>query len=178
MCRSFNRAIALQSRFDVGVSPMNADPSGAPTIATKDGEPLDERLLPDGLKLPMPAEGGGWPRVRLKPKDDWRQVGPTPILLDAPAAARALWISERAFHCLRKRADFPRNATVVLGPRCVRFRVEVLQLFVQALASAPQCELRTVRRGQRSGRERGMGAGAIGVRTEFKMERTGDHSRE
>jgi hypothetical protein len=91
--------LLLQSRFDVGVSPMNADPSGAPTIAIEDGEPLDERPVPDGLKLPMPAEGGGWPRVRLKPKDDWRQVGPTPILLDAPAWCSAPDASVSGWRC-------------------------------------------------------------------------------
>jgi hypothetical protein len=56
-----------------------------------------------------------------------------PILVDAPSAAAALSISERAFHSLRKRPDFPKNATVVIGPRCIRFRVETLHAFVLSL---------------------------------------------
>jgi hypothetical protein len=67
---------------------------------------------------------------------------PAPILVDAPTAAATLWVSERAFHTLRKRSDFPENATVVLGPRCVRFRLEALQTFALALASSPRCEPR------------------------------------
>jgi len=67
---------------------------------------------------------------------------PAPILVDAPTAAATLWVSERAFHSLRKRSDFPQNATVVLGPRCVRFRLEALHTFALSLASAPRCEPR------------------------------------
>ena len=63
-----------------------------------------------------------------------------PILVDAPTAAATLWVSEREFHSLRKRADFPRNATVVLGPRCVRFRLEALYTFALAMASTPPDE--------------------------------------
>jgi hypothetical protein len=70
---------------------------------------------------------------------------PAPILLSAPAAAAALSISERAFHTLRKRPDFSSNATVVFGPRCVRFRVEVLQEFVRSLESTPSGGSRRLR---------------------------------
>jgi hypothetical protein len=63
-----------------------------------------------------------------------------PILVDAPAAAAALRISERAFHGLRKRSDFPRDATVVFGPHCVRFRLEALHAFALLLASTAQIE--------------------------------------
>jgi hypothetical protein len=63
-----------------------------------------------------------------------------PILVDAIAAAAALGISERAFHGLRKRSDFPRDATVVFGPHCVRFRLEALHTFAHFLASTAQME--------------------------------------
>ncbi len=63
-----------------------------------------------------------------------------PILVDAPAAAAALGVSERAFHGLRKRSDFPRDATVVFGPHCVRFRLEALYAFAHFLASTAQIE--------------------------------------
>jgi predicted DNA-binding transcriptional regulator AlpA len=65
---------------------------------------------------------------------------PEPILVDAPTAAATLSISKRAFHSLRKRLDFPQNATVVLGPRCVRFRLEALHTFALSLASTPRRE--------------------------------------
>jgi hypothetical protein len=60
-----------------------------------------------------------------------------PILVDAPTAAAALSISERTFHSLRKRADFPQNATAVVGPRCVRFHVDALKAFAASLESTP-----------------------------------------
>jgi hypothetical protein len=70
------------------------------------------------------------------------RTNPAPILVDAPTAAATLWVSERAFHSLRKRSDFPQNATVVLGPRCVRFRLEALHAFALSIAAAPRCEPR------------------------------------
>lgn len=57
------------------------------------------------------------------------------ILLDAPAAASALHVSERTFHQIRRRSDFPRDAEVRLSPRCVRFRVEALNEFATRLAA-------------------------------------------
>jgi len=77
---------------------------------------------------------------------DRARAMPVPILVDAPTAAAVLSISERAFHGLRKRADFPQNATVVLGPRCVRFRLDALQTFAFSLVSVPQSEPRQLRR--------------------------------
>jgi hypothetical protein len=65
-----------------------------------------------------------------------------PILVDAPSAAAALSISERTFHSLRKRPDFPRHATVVLGPRCVRFRLDALCAFTSFLVAIPRSEPR------------------------------------
>jgi hypothetical protein len=77
------------------------------------------------------ADGESGLRTRTKPD---------PILVDATDAAEMLSISERAFHGLRKRANFPPDATVVLGPRCVRFRLEALQAFALALVSVPRSE--------------------------------------
>ena len=68
------------------------------------------------------------------------------ILVDAATAAAALSISQRTFQNLRKRSDFPQNATVVLGPRCVRYRLEALHTFVLDLASRPQGDAKHVRR--------------------------------
>ena len=94
------------------------------------------------------------------------------ILVDAPTAAEALSISERRFHALRKREDFPPNATVVLGPRCVRFRLEALQAFALTLASVPSEEPEQLRRGRvrrarkRSGEEaERLRAGEIAARS-------------
>ena len=78
-------------------------------------------------------------RMRETTRDRARSM-PEPILVDAPTAAATLWISKRAFHSLRKRLDFPQNATVVLGPRCVRFRLEALHMFALSLASTPRRE--------------------------------------
>jgi hypothetical protein len=85
------------------------------------------------------------------------------ILLDAPAAAEALSISERAFHGLRKRPDFPRDATVVLGPRTVRFRVDVLYTFARTLVSDPQDEPPQLQRSRGIGPEARPGANAKGA---------------
>ena len=74
---------------------------------------------------------------------------PKPILIDASSAAAALSISKRAFHSLRKRPDFPKDATVVIGPRCIRFRVETLHAFVLSLVNEPQGEPIQLRRSRR-----------------------------
>jgi hypothetical protein len=57
------------------------------------------------------------------------------ILTDARGAAERFALSERGFHMLRKRADFPLDAEVRLGPRAVRFRVEVLVRYAAELAA-------------------------------------------
>ena len=86
------------------------------------------------------------------------------ILLDLRGAAAAFKISKRLFQALRKRADFPENATVVIGPRCVRFRVQALQQFALSMASSPQSSPRQGPRGRR--RERSGEAGAVATRPE------------
>lgn len=67
-------------------------------------------------------------------------ASPDPVLVDVTAAAQVFSISERAFHTLRKRPDFPRDATVVLGPRCVRFRLQALHTYARSLVSVPRSE--------------------------------------
>jgi len=84
-----------------------------------------------------------------------------PILIDASGAAAALSISERAFHRLRKRPDFPKNATVVIGPRCIRFRVETLHSFVLSLVKEPQGEPTQLRLSRKPRLEAWPRAGAI-----------------
>jgi hypothetical protein len=88
-----------------------------------------------------------------------------PILVDARSAAATLSISERAFHVLRKRPDFPKNATVVIGPRCIRFRVETLHAFVLSLVKEPQGEPIQLRRSRepRHGRSRRAGVTNAGL---------------
>jgi len=95
-----------------------------------------------------------WPRNVLKrnggePRRTQEIASIAPILVDAAGAAIALCLSKRSFHRLRKRMDFPMNATVVLGRRCVRYRLEALQAFAQSLASAPQGEPEQLKRGRR-----------------------------
>jgi predicted DNA-binding transcriptional regulator AlpA len=68
------------------------------------------------------------------------RTAPAPILINASAAAAMLSISKRAFYSLRKRSDFPQDVTVILGPRCVRFRLEALRAFAVALVVTPQRE--------------------------------------
>ena len=85
---------------------------------------------------------------------DRARATPARFLVDAPAAAAALAISERTFHTLRKRADFPRNATVVVGPRCVRFRLDALHTFAMSLVSTPQSEPRQLRESRKIRSER------------------------
>lgn len=49
---------------------------------------------------------------------------PDPVLLDAPAVAVLLGVSERTVHILRRDATFPR--AIQLGTRCVRWcRAEI-----------------------------------------------------
>jgi hypothetical protein len=81
------------------------------------------------------------------------RAAPVRFLVDAPAAAAVLSISERKFHSLRKRADFPQDATVILGPRCVRFRLDALQTFAISLVAIAQTEPRQLRESRRN-RER------------------------
>ena len=91
---------------------------------------------------------------------DRARATPVPILVDAPTAAAVLSISERAFHSLRKRSDFPQNATVVLGPRCVRFHLEALHTFALSLVPVPQGDARQPRRSRSARPEKGAGADA------------------
>jgi len=95
-----------------------------------------------------------WPRNVLKrnggePKRSREIASFAPILVSAVGAAVMLGVSKRSFHRLRKRRDFPHNATVVFGPRCVRYRREALQAFAQSFASAPQGEPEQLKRGRR-----------------------------
>ena len=85
---------------------------------------------------------------------------PVRFLVDAPTAAASLAISERAFHSLRKRSDFPQDATIILGPRCVRFRLDVLHTFAVSLVAIPQSEPRQLREGRKSHSERRSGVEA------------------
>jgi hypothetical protein len=57
------------------------------------------------------------------------------ILTDARGAGELFTISERGFHMLRKRPDFPPDADVRLGPRAVRFRVDVLVRYATELSA-------------------------------------------
>jgi predicted DNA-binding transcriptional regulator AlpA len=95
-----------------------------------------------------------WPRNVLKRNggetESFREIASiAPILVSAAAAAVMLGVSKRSFHRLRKRKDFPQNATVVFGARCVRYRREALQAFAQSFASAPQGEPEQLKRGRR-----------------------------
>jgi len=79
----------------------------------------------------------------------------TPILVDVHGASILLTLSERGFHELRKRPDFPPDATVILGPRAVRFRVDVLSRYAQELSTntAPHSEPEQLRRARQNRRE-------------------------
>jgi len=95
-----------------------------------------------------------WPRNVLKrngSESKWTQeiASIAPILVSAAGAAVMLGMSKRSFHRLRKRRDFPQNATIVFGPRCVRYRREAVQAFAQSFASAPQAEPEQLKRGRR-----------------------------
>ena len=95
-----------------------------------------------------------WPRNALKRsgralKRTQATLSIGPILVSAAGAAVMLGVSKRSFHRLRKRRDFPQNATVVFGPRCVRYRFEALLDFAQSFASAPRGEPEQLKRGRR-----------------------------
>ena len=78
-----------------------------------------------------------------------------PILLDARGSAELLSICERAFHVLRRRPDFPCDAEVRLGPRAVRFRVDVLNRYAVELAgkAVAHGEPEQLKRGRQKRRE-------------------------
>jgi len=91
---------------------------------------------------------------------DRERAPPVRFLVDAPTAAASLAISERAFHSLRKRSDFPQDATIILGPRCVRFRFDVLHTFAVSLVAIPQSEPRQLREARKNHSERRPGVEA------------------
>lgn len=93
-----------------------------------------------------------WPRNVLKRNaraPERTQVSIVPILVNATGAAAMLGVGKRSFHRLRKRSDFPRNATVVFGPRCVRYHRDALLAFAHSFASALQGEPEQLKRGRR-----------------------------
>jgi len=91
-----------------------------------------------------------WPPPKHKPIAN-REIAPAPrFLVDAMTAAAALSISERTFHSLRKRSEFPQDATVVLGPRCVRFRLDALQVFATSLLPGTLTEPRQLRESRKA----------------------------
>ena len=95
-----------------------------------------------------------WPGNALKrnggaPKRTQQVALIAPILVNAARAAAMFGLSKRSFHRLRKRSDFPPNATAVLGPRCVRFHFQALQVFAQSFASAPKGEPEQLKRSRR-----------------------------
>ena len=79
----------------------------------------------------------------------------TKILADARHSAELFDLSERGFHMLRQRPDFPPDAEVRLGPRAVRFRVDVLTRYAVELASktATQPEPEQLKRARQKRRE-------------------------
>jgi hypothetical protein len=118
---------------------------------------IDEFQAHPSSNSKMSAEPESVVRTRKKAQERAR-ASLAPILVDAATAAAALSISERAFHSLRKRSDFPQNATVVLGPRCVRFHLEALHTFTLSLVSIPQRDARQPRRSRRVRPEKGAAA--------------------
>jgi predicted DNA-binding transcriptional regulator AlpA len=61
------------------------------------------------------------------------------FLVSATDGARLLGVSERTFHELRHRPDFPQARQ--LGPRCIRYSVEELKVWASALPrQGPQPE--------------------------------------
>ena len=103
---------------------------------------------------PSKMRAWDWPRDVLKrnggePRRSREIASFAPILVNAARAAAMLGVSKRSFHRLRKRRDFPHNATVVFGPRCVRYRFEALQTYAQSFASAPRGEPEQLKRGRR-----------------------------
>ncbi len=94
-----------------------------------------------------------WPVNALKRNRDAlkraQQVASiAPMLVNAARAAAMFGLSKRSFHRLRKRRDFPEDATVVFGPRCVRFHFETLKVFAQSFASAPMGEPEQLKSGR------------------------------
>jgi hypothetical protein len=77
------------------------------------------------------------------------------ILVDAPGGADLLDCSERQFHMLRKRPDWPADCEVVLGPRARRYRVVVLERYAAELAakSVAQNEPAQLKRARQTRRE-------------------------
>jgi len=64
-----------------------------------------------------------------------------PLIVPALDAARALSISERKFHSLRRTPGFPQG--ISLGERCLRFRVADLEAWLQSqptVATGPEPE--------------------------------------
>lgn len=80
-------------------------------------------------------------------------------LLDIMDWARGWKLCERQCHALRKHPKFPLDATVVLGPRCVRFRAAKLAEFAAALAAESKliAEPAKLRRGRDAARVYRMG---------------------
>jgi predicted DNA-binding transcriptional regulator AlpA len=67
----------------------------------------------------------------------------TALLVSAVDGAGLLGVSERTFHALRRRPDFPRARQ--LGPRCMRYSVEELRAWASALpAQGPQAVPRSL----------------------------------
>ena len=61
-------------------------------------------------------------------------MGTAKILVDAVEAAAMLSTSERRFYdLLRENPGFAAEARVILGRRCVRFKVTAIQRFVDAM---------------------------------------------
>jgi hypothetical protein len=59
------------------------------------------------------------------------------LLVDAIAGGEILSTSERAFYeLLRKNPDLASKARVVLGPRCVRYKVSALRDWIENLPEA------------------------------------------
>jgi len=63
------------------------------------------------------------------------------LLVDAIEAGEILSTSERAFYdLLRKHPELARRARVVLGPRCVRYRVSALRDYIENLPESQPLE--------------------------------------
>ena len=65
-------------------------------------------------------------------------VPPSAILVDVSEWARLWATSEMSIQRLRKDPDFPADATVQLGPRSVKFRLDRVIAFAQILAARRQ----------------------------------------
>jgi predicted DNA-binding transcriptional regulator AlpA len=93
------------------------------------------------------------------------------LLIDAAGGAELLGVSERQFHNLRKREDFPK-AVDGLGSRTVRWRVADLQAWVDRLpsAAAVAAEPAQLRRGKASRRQQGPTWAPVPVATKAVAE--------